>query len=100
MIGKLRKLWELIDTNNNSIRARYIRSVANVWTDTLIRETDKQYWQLDPRIFIYLDSLWPPHSINKFATQGNTNPPLQCNNARWRDPTAEAVDCLHRPDRL
>jgi hypothetical protein len=30
MMDKLRKLWELIDTNNISICARYIRSAANV----------------------------------------------------------------------
>jgi hypothetical protein len=33
MMNELRKLWELIDTNNISIRARYIRSAANVWAD-------------------------------------------------------------------
>jgi hypothetical protein len=40
MMDELRKLWELIDTNNINIRARYIRSAANVWADMLIRETD------------------------------------------------------------
>jgi hypothetical protein len=30
MMGELCKLWERIDTNNISIRARYIRSAANV----------------------------------------------------------------------
>jgi hypothetical protein len=40
MMDELRRLWELIDTNNISIRARYIRSAANVWADRLSRETD------------------------------------------------------------
>jgi hypothetical protein len=30
MMDELGKLWELIDTNNIIIRARYIRSPANV----------------------------------------------------------------------
>jgi hypothetical protein len=41
MTDELRKLWELIDTNNINIRARYIRSAANVWADRLSRETDR-----------------------------------------------------------
>jgi hypothetical protein len=41
MMDEFRKLWELIDTNNISIRARYIRSVAQVWADRLSRVTDK-----------------------------------------------------------
>jgi hypothetical protein len=35
MMDELRKLWELIDTNNISVRARYVRSAANVWADKL-----------------------------------------------------------------
>jgi hypothetical protein len=96
MMDELRKLWELIDTNNINIRARYIRSAASVLANRLSRETDRDDWQLNPRIFTYLDSLWGPHSIDKFATQGNSQLPRY--NSRWRDPTSEAVDCLHIHD--
>jgi hypothetical protein len=96
MMDELCKLWELIDTNNISIRARYIRSAANVSADRLSRETDRDDWQLNPRIFTYPDSMWGPHSIERFATQGNSQLPRY--NSRWRDPTSEAVDCLHLPD--
>ena len=98
MMDELRKLWELIDTNNISIRTRYIRYAAYVWADNLSRETNRADWQVNPRIFTYMDSLWGPHSIDMFATQGNTQLPRY--NARWRDPTSEAVDCLHLPDNL
>jgi hypothetical protein len=60
------------------------------------RETDRDDWQLNPRIFTFLDSLWGPHSIDMFATQGNSQLPRY--NSRWRDLTSEAVDCLHLPD--
>jgi hypothetical protein len=98
MMDELRKLWELNDTNNISVRARHIRSAANVWADRLSRETDMDDWQLRPRIFTYLDSMWGPYSIDKIATQGNYQLPSY--NSRWRDPTSEAVDCLHLPDNL
>jgi hypothetical protein len=93
VMDELRKLWELIDTNNINIRARYIRSAAKVWVDRLSRETNIDDWQLNPRILTYMDSLWGPHSIDKFATQDNSQLPRY--NSRWRDPTSEAVDCLH-----
>jgi hypothetical protein len=95
MMDELRKLWQLIDTNNINVRARYIRSAANVCADRLSRETDKDDWQLNLRIFTYLDSLWGPHSIDRYATQGNSQLPRY--NSRWRDPTSEAVECLHLP---
>jgi hypothetical protein len=40
MMDELRRLWELIDTNNITIHARYIRSAANAWGDKLSREID------------------------------------------------------------
>jgi hypothetical protein len=98
MINELLKLWELIDTNIINIRARYIRSVANVWADKLSRETNKDDLQLNPHIFTYLDSVWGPHCIDRFATHGNKQ--LPCYNARRRNPSAEAMDCLYPRDRL
>jgi hypothetical protein len=98
MMGELRKLWELIDTNNIIIRALYSIHGQQIWADKLSRETDMDDWQLNPRIFTYMDSLWGPHSIERFATQGNSQFPRY--NSRWRDPTSEAVDCLHLPDNL
>jgi ABC-type branched-subunit amino acid transport system substrate-binding protein len=96
MMDKLRKLWELIDTNNINTRARYNRSAAKVWADRLSRETDMDYWQLNPRVFTYLNFLCGPHSIDMLATQGNSQLPRY--NSHWRDPTSEAVDYLHLPD--
>jgi hypothetical protein len=39
IMDELRKLWELVDTKNIKIRARYVRSAANVCADKLTRET-------------------------------------------------------------
>jgi hypothetical protein len=96
MMDELRKLWELIDTNNINIRARYIRSAANVWADRLSRETYRDDSQFNPHIFTYLNSMWGPHSIDRFATHGNSQLPRY--NSRSRDRTSEAVDSLHLPD--
>jgi hypothetical protein len=69
-----------------------------VGADRLSREIDRDDKELNPRIFTCLDSLWGPHSVDTFATQGNTHLPRY--NARWRDPSAEAVDNLRFPYNL
>jgi hypothetical protein len=96
MMTKSRRLWHLPDVNDIRIRPRHIRSAANILADSLIRELDRDDWQLNPRIFNYLQTTWGPHSIDRFATMENTQLPRF--NARWRDPKCEDVDCSHLPD--
>jgi uncharacterized membrane protein len=55
MMDELRKLSELIDTNNIVICARYTRSATNVWVEIFRCETNMDDWQLNPRIFTYMD---------------------------------------------
>eukprot|EP00873_Tetraselmis_striata_P025617 jgi/Tetstr1/445881/TSEL_033520.t1 len=62
---ELRKLWHLLDIHDISITPRYIQSAANVWADRLSRELDDADWQLNPRIFSYLQRLWGPHNIDR-----------------------------------
>jgi hypothetical protein len=40
MMTELRKLWLLLDANGISVKARYIRSAANVWADRLSKHLD------------------------------------------------------------
>eukprot|EP00873_Tetraselmis_striata_P014154 jgi/Tetstr1/434418/TSEL_023518.t1 len=58
MMAELRKLWYLLDSNGVHIRARYIRSAANVWADRLSRHLDGVDWQLDPVLFAKLEAMW------------------------------------------
>jgi hypothetical protein len=67
MMTELRRLWHLLDVNDINIRPRYIRSAANIWVDSMSRELDRDDWQLNPRIFNYLQTTWGPHSIDRFA---------------------------------
>ena len=76
---------------------RYIQSAANIWADRLSREIDTADWSLNPRLFRYLNRLWGPHTVDRFASMENAL--LERYNARWRDPLSEAVDCLHLDDR-
>ena len=60
------------------------------------RVTDNSNWQLAPRKFKHFDKKWGPHTIDRFAS--NANKQLPRYNAKWRDGTTEAVDCLHPSD--
>lgn len=93
---ELRKLWYLLDTNDITLRARYIRSAANVWADKLSREMDSSDWQLNPCIFQYLDDRWGPHTIDRFATANNALVPRF--NSELFDPQSLGVDALSRDD--
>jgi hypothetical protein len=44
MMTELQRLWHLLDSNDISIRPRYIRSAANIWADSLSRELDRDDW--------------------------------------------------------
>eukprot|EP00873_Tetraselmis_striata_P006616 jgi/Tetstr1/426880/TSEL_017093.t1 len=96
MMAELRKLWYLLDSNGVHIRARYIRSAANVWADRLSRHLDSDDWQLDPVLFAELEAMWGAHSVDRFASALNAMLPRY--NAAWLDPGCEAVDSMHLSD--
>jgi hypothetical protein len=96
MMTELRRLWHSQNVNGIIIRPMYIRSAANILADSLNRELDRDNWQLNPRIFSYLQAEWGPHSTDRFASMENTQLPRY--NAKWRDPECEDIDCLHIPD--
>lgn len=96
MMVELRKLWYLLDTNDINIRPRYIRSAANIWADALSRELDTSDWKLNPKLFKYVDKLWGPHTIDRFASKENRM--VDRYNSRWLDPLTEGVDALRFSD--
>jgi hypothetical protein len=96
MMTEMRRMWYLLDSNDNHIRPRYIRSALNILADTLSRELDTENWQLNPQLLAHLQDRWGPHSIDRFVSMLNTR--LLRFNARWRDPQCEDIDCLHLPD--
>jgi hypothetical protein len=54
MMTELRSLWYHLDTIDIRICARYIRSSANIWADSLSRELIRDDWHFNSRDFVYL----------------------------------------------
>eukprot|EP00873_Tetraselmis_striata_P044241 jgi/Tetstr1/464505/TSEL_009263.t1 len=97
MMAELRKLWYLLDNNGVHIRARYIRSSANVWADGLNEPTPRQRrLATGPVLFAEQEAIWGAHSVDRFASALNAMLPRY--NAAWLDPGCEAVDSLHLSD--
>eukprot|EP00873_Tetraselmis_striata_P003708 jgi/Tetstr1/423972/TSEL_014583.t1 len=96
MMAELRKLWHRLDSNGVHIRARYIRSAANVLADRLSRHLDSDDWQSGPVLFAELEAMWGAHSVDGFASAMNAMLPRY--NAAKLDPGCEAVDSRHLSD--
>ena len=79
-----RAIWTLAVENGISINCKHIAGKDNVIADRLSRLPDKHDWRLHPRIFMYLDSLWGPHTIDRFASYLNCQLPVY--NSRFADP--------------
>ena len=75
-----------------SIKCAHIAGVENQESDFWSRRADKHHLRLHPRIFAYLDRLWGPHKVDRFANCQNTQLPRF--NSRYCKPLSEAVDAL------
>eukprot|EP00873_Tetraselmis_striata_P035703 jgi/Tetstr1/455967/TSEL_042748.t1 len=91
-LRELRKLWLILDSNDISIRPRYIKTAANVTADCLSREIDYDDWAFSRRHLNHLDNIWGRHTIDRFATMENSRLPRY--NSLWLDPGNEATDSM------
>lgn len=90
------KIWTLVLTNNIDITAKYLRGVLNVQADELSRVQSQYEWALHPRLFQYLDNVWGPHTIDRFASMNTTQTVKY--NSRFLDPCCLGVDALYQSD--
>jgi hypothetical protein len=96
MMNELRRLWYMLDSNNTHITPRYIKSAVNTWADKLSLHLDSDDKQLDPSVFLEMDTQFGSHTINRFASALYTLLP-RCN-ANWLDSSCKAADSLHLAD--
>ena len=94
LMAELRRLWLLLDCNDIKLRARYIRSAANVWADSLSRRWNRDDWMLNPTYFDVLEQRFGPHTVERFATANNTH--LARFNSEYASPGSEAVNAMVR----
>ena len=91
LMSELRRLWWVLDTSNVFLQAVYVPSADNL-ADAPSRMTDRDDYQLDPAVFDWLNALFGPYTVDRFATANNAQ--LSRFNSRYADPLTEAVDAF------
>ena len=93
-ISKL--IWKIALENNITILARHLAGKSNTRADELSRRHDKHEWMLSPAMFQLLDSVWGPHTIDRFASALTTQLPKY--NSRFWDPNGMRIDAMAQTD--
>ena len=91
-----KSIWKIALEHNISITARHLSGKSNTRADELSRLRDKHEWMLSRPMFRLLDSVWGPHTIDRFASAVTTQLPKY--NARYWDPNGMRIDALAQTD--
>ena len=72
------------------LEPEWIPRETNERADLLSRIVDHYDWYLNPVVFAWLDSIWGPYAVDRFANYNNCQ--LSRFNSRCWNPVSEAVD--------
>lgn len=89
-------IWLEAHNSGITLSGRHLAGTLNTSADMLSRIQQKYEWQLHPAIFNYIDMLWGPHDVDRFATMSNTQLPIY-NSFRY-DPLTSGVDAFAQSD--
>ena len=87
-----RAIFSLSLAQRIHIEPEWIPREKNGIADYLSRITDYDDWSLSHDTLNYLDALWGPHTIDRFASFYNTQPPRF--NSRFWSPNSEGVNAF------
>ena len=85
-----RTIFRFTIQNNITISAQYIAGKDNLIADKLSRS--KYEWTLHPALFRYIDRIWGPHEVDRFASMTSTQIPVY--NSLYLDPCTSGVDAF------
>lgn len=86
------EIYEITRFNNIDLKVQWIPRKENELADCISKVIDVDDWQLSNDFFDYLNSLWGPFSIDRFANHYNTK--LERFNSKFYVPNTEAVDAF------
>ena len=93
-----RIVWELAIRNNITIQAKHLAGKLNREAERLSRLPAQYEWHMHPKLFSYIDIIFEPHSIYRFASILTRQLP-RYNSLYW-DPETEGVDAVHQSNWL
>lgn len=89
-------IWVLAHELKVELTVSHIRGIHNVRADQLSRVKSSHEWELHPKMFKFVDSIWGPHTIDRFATWINHK--VEVYNSWGYDPRTSGVDALGQAD--
>lgn len=89
-------IWSEAYSLQAHLSGKHLAGVLNVDADRLSRLDGPYDWTLNPRVFEYLDRVWGPHTIDRFAAFDNTQLPEY--NSYYHDPATSGIDALAQQD--
>jgi len=85
-------IWDVALSHQITLSAKYLAGSLNLEADALSRLTSPSMWRLNPAVFRYIDKVWGPHTIDRFASLATTQTDLY--NSMYWDPHTSGVDAL------
>ena len=86
------KVFNLTLQHQVHLEPSWIPRERNQYADYLSRIVDYDDWKLDPGVFMELERMFGPHSVDRFASFHNKQ--LERFNSRYWNPGSEAVDAF------
>ena len=87
-----RSIWLYAHRHGIVVTAKHLAGKLNTRADRLSRPSVHYEWKLHPRLFRYLDRLWGPHHVDRFASCLTAQLPTY--NSRYYDPQSSGTDAL------
>ena len=85
-------VYKLCRQLNIRLSVEWVSRDNNVEADILSRFDDPNDYMLDPFCFHYIDEVWGPHTVDRFASVQTKQLERYC--SRYRNPGCEAVDAF------
>lgn len=85
-------IFSICNTSNITMEVQWIPRTENAKADYISRMIDHEDWQITFEFFDFLNFLWGPHSIDRFASISNRKT-VRFNSLFW-NPDSEAIDAF------
>lgn len=85
-------IWIMAHKLGVTLVAKHLAGRLNVLADHLSRVNSPYEWALDRKMFLYLDILFGPHTVDRFASMRTAQLPIY--NSLYHDPMTSGVDAL------
>ena len=89
-------IWSVMVQNQIQVKVRHLSGSKNYVADQLSRYSSKYEWMIHPLVFRYLDTIWGPHTCDRFASYLTTQ--VTKYNSIHADPATSGVDALVQMD--